>query len=106
MRMFRLSDLAFWGVALCLSTGALAQAAPRPPPSVTVAKPIVKEIIEWDDFIGRFEAIDQVDVRARVSGYLDKVHFQDGAMVKAGRPPVHHRSSGPIRRRSNRRKRR
>jgi RND family efflux transporter MFP subunit len=51
---------------------------------VTVAKPVVKDIIERTDFIGRFEAIDQVDIRARVSGYLDKVHFQDGSFVKAG----------------------
>ena len=84
MRMFRLSDLAFWGIALCLSTGALAQAAPPPAPSVTVAKPVVKEITEWDDFIGRFEAINQVDIRSRVPGYLDKVHFRDGSMVEAG----------------------
>jgi RND family efflux transporter MFP subunit len=44
----------------------------------------VKQIVERDDFIGRFEAVDQVDIRARVSGYLDKVHFQDGTLVKAG----------------------
>jgi hypothetical protein len=42
---------------------------------VTVAKPVVKDIVEQTDFIGRFEAVDQVDIRARVSGYLDKVHF-------------------------------
>lgn len=64
---------------------ALAQGGPpQPPPKVSVAKPVVKDIQEWDDFIGRFEAIDQVDVRARVSGYLDRIHFQDGALVKAG----------------------
>jgi RND family efflux transporter MFP subunit len=45
---------------------------------------VVKEIRELDDFIGRFEAVDQVDVRARVSGYLDEVHFTDGASVKEG----------------------
>ena len=65
---------------------ALAQGAAPPPPAVTVAKPILKDIVEQDDFIGRFEAVDQVDVRARVSGYLDKVHFQDGALVKVGDP--------------------
>jgi RND family efflux transporter MFP subunit len=63
---------------------ALAQGSPAPPPPVTVAKPVVKDIVERTDFIGRFEALDQVDVRARVSGYLDKVHFQDGTFVKAG----------------------
>jgi RND family efflux transporter MFP subunit len=64
---------------------AQAQGAPgQAPPLVTVAKPVVKDIIERTDFIGRFEAIDQVDIRARVTGYLDKVHFQDGTFVKAG----------------------
>lgn len=73
--------LYWWFAAVSL---AMAQGGPAPPPPVTVAKPLVKDIIERDDFIGRFEAIDQVDIRARVSGYLDKVHFQDGTFVKAG----------------------
>jgi RND family efflux transporter MFP subunit len=64
-----------------------AQGGPNaPPPPVTVAKPVVKEIMEWDEFIGRFDAVDQVDIRARVSGYIDKIHFRDGSMVKAGDP--------------------
>lgn len=62
----------------------LAQGGPPQAPPVTVAKPVVKNIVERTDFIGRFEAVDQVDIRARVSGYLDKVHFQDGTLVKAG----------------------
>jgi RND family efflux transporter MFP subunit len=80
----------------CLRTAAVVTAllllspsfsfAQAPPPQVTVAKPVVKEIVEQDDFIGRFEAIDQVDIRARVSGYLDKIHFTDGALVKEGDP--------------------
>lgn len=71
-----------------LATGSLAYAQGGPPqaPPVTVAKPVVKDIVEQTDFIGRFEAIDQVDIRARVSGYLDKVHFQDGTFVKVGDP--------------------
>lgn len=70
---------------LSSATSSLAQGGPsQAPPPVTVAKPVVKDIIERTDFIGRFEAINQVDIRARVSGYLDKVHFQDGAFVKAG----------------------
>ncbi|MDJ1158516.1 efflux RND transporter periplasmic adaptor subunit [Chelatococcus sp. SYSU_G07232] len=60
-----------------------AQAAPPPPP-VTVAKPLVKEIVEQDDFSGRFDAIDIVEVRARVSGYLESVAFTDGSVVKKG----------------------
>ena len=59
------------------------QAAP-PPPAVTVATPLVKRITEWDEFTGRFEATESVEVRARVSGYLQSVNFADGAMVKEG----------------------
>jgi RND family efflux transporter MFP subunit len=55
-------------------------------PSVTVAKPVVKDIVEQDDFIGRFEPVDQVEIRSRVAGYLDKVHFEDGALVRVGDP--------------------
>ena len=80
--VFALSVLLSWFV---LGEGAQAQGGPgQVPPPVTVAKPVVKDIIERTDFIGRFEAIDQVDIRARVTGYLDKVHFQDGTFVKAG----------------------
>lgn len=65
---------------------ASAQGAPAGPPPVTVAKPVVKEIVEYDDYTGRFEASESVEVRARVTGYLDSVDFVDGAMVKAGDP--------------------
>lgn len=60
------------------------QAAEAAPPPVTVAKPVVKQIIEEDEFTGRFEAVAAVDVRARVGGYLASVHFTDGGMVKQG----------------------
>ncbi|MGG2019773.1 efflux RND transporter periplasmic adaptor subunit [Pseudomonas sp. S8] len=53
-------------------------------PSVTVSKPVQSVITDWDSFTGRFEATDSVDVRSRVSGYLEKVAFQDGAFVKKG----------------------
>lgn len=68
---------------LSLPLPAFAQ-APNGPVPVTVAKPVVREIVEDDEFIGRFEAVDEVTVRARVGGYLDKVHFKDGAIVKQG----------------------
>ena len=58
-------------------------AAP-PPPAVTVANPITKELIEWKEFTGQFEAVDFVDVRARVSGYLESINFTDGQIVKKG----------------------
>jgi multidrug efflux system membrane fusion protein len=61
------------------------QAAPTPPPpAVTVASPVQRNIIDYDEYVGRFVPIDAVEVRARVSGYLDGVHFNDGQIVKQG----------------------
>lgn len=54
------------------------------PPPVTVAKPVVKEIVELDEFAGRFDASGFVEIRARVDGYLESVQFTDGALVKEG----------------------
>ena len=51
---------------------------------VTVITPTLKRIIEWDEYTGRFEAIDDVDIRARVSGYLTEIAFNDGDIVQAG----------------------
>lgn len=59
------------------------QAAPPPPP-VTVAKPKTINVIDKDDYVGRFVAVDSVEVRARVSGYLEKIHFTDGQAIKQG----------------------
>jgi len=60
--------------------------APPPPPTVTVANPIKRTIVDHDEYVGRFVAVDSVEVRARVSGYLDKVDFTDGQIVKQGDP--------------------
>lgn len=73
-----------WRIALFggfCATQALAQDGSRP---VTVAMPVVREIIEDDEFVGRFEATTEVAVRARISGYLQETHFTDGALVRAG----------------------
>ncbi len=51
---------------------------------MTVAKPVVKSIVEDDEFVGRFGAAADVDIRARVSGFLDQVHFKDGSLVEEG----------------------
>jgi len=65
--------------------GALPPGAPGgPPPSVTVAHPLSKPIVDWDDYTGRFEAVDSVDVRPRVSGYLQSLNFRDGQFVRKG----------------------
>jgi len=58
--------------------------AQQEPPSVVVAKPVVRDIVEDDEFVGRFDAVDEVSVRSRVAGYLEDVHFRDGALVAKG----------------------
>jgi RND family efflux transporter MFP subunit len=77
--------LAGFALSLSLATQTAAQmpGAGGPPP-VTVAKPIVKEIVEWDEFVGRFEATNAVEIRARVAGYLESAGFREGALVKEG----------------------
>jgi RND family efflux transporter MFP subunit len=60
------------------------EAPAPPPPNVSVARPRVQEVIDWDEYTGRLQAIDSVEVRARVSGYLESIHFADGGTVKAG----------------------
>jgi RND family efflux transporter MFP subunit len=65
------------------SLAADAPAGP-PPPAVTVAKPLAKRVTNWDEYSGRFQAVQMVEVRPRVSGFIDKIHFKDGENVKAG----------------------
>jgi multidrug efflux system membrane fusion protein len=59
------------------------QAAVAPPP-VTVAQPTKRTVTDWDEFTGRFEAVEEVQVRARVGGFVTSVEFRDGAFVKTG----------------------
>ncbi len=61
----------------------VAGSAPAPP-SVAVAHPLQKAITEWDEYTGRFAAVETVEVRARVSGFIDSVHFSEGQIVKQG----------------------
>src|SRR5580765_667678 len=60
------------------------QVATPPPPTVSVVQPVQREVIEWDEYIGRLESPETVEIRARVSGYLDQVHFKEGKEVKKG----------------------
>jgi RND family efflux transporter MFP subunit len=69
---------------LATGCGKNASKTAPPPAVVTVVQPIAREIVEWDDYIGRLEAPETVEIRARVSGYLDKVHFKEGKEVKKG----------------------
>jgi multidrug efflux system membrane fusion protein len=60
------------------------QAAAPPPPTVTVTTPVQRTVVDQDEYVGRFVAVDAVEVRSRVSGYLSEIHFTDGQMVKKG----------------------
>jgi RND family efflux transporter MFP subunit len=71
-------------LAACGQSQSQPQASAPPPPQVTIAKPVSKMITDQDEYVGRFVAIESVEVRARVPGYLEAIHFQDGQMVKAG----------------------
>ena len=68
-----------------LAAACAAKKAPPPPaPEVTVARPLASDVVDWDDFVGQFVAVDSVDVRPRVSGYLQSVGFKDGDFVRKG----------------------
>src|SRR3954447_21747601 len=54
------------------------------PPSVTIAQPTKRTVTDWDEFTGRFDAVEEVEVRARVGGFVTSVEFRDGAFVKSG----------------------
>ena len=72
------------GLLFALLFAGTAAAADAAPPVVTVAKPIYRTITEWDEYTGRFVAKQRVEVRSRVSGYLQSVHFDEGQMVEPG----------------------
>src|SRR4029077_14556485 len=61
-----------------------AQQQAAPPPQVTVAAAVSRKVTEFDEFTGRFEAVERVEVRPRVSGYISSVNFKDGSEVKKG----------------------
>jgi len=75
---------AFALAALLAACGQSQQAAAPPDPIVTVAPPVRKTLVDQDEYVGRFVAVNAVDIRARVTGYLAQVHFTDGQMVKQG----------------------
>jgi RND family efflux transporter MFP subunit len=60
------------------------QAGGPPPPAVTVANPVQRTVVDQDEYVGRFVAVNSVEIRSRLSGYLSDIHFKDGQMVKEG----------------------
>jgi multidrug efflux pump subunit AcrA (membrane-fusion protein) len=75
-------------LAFCLGlmgcTRAISKAPPPAPVTVTVSYPVERNFIDYADFTGRVAAVDSVEVRARVWGYLDKVNFKEWELVKKG----------------------
>jgi len=65
-------------------SSAAAQGAAPPPQAVTVSLPLVRDLASWTTFTGQFSAVDYVELRAQVSGYLTEIHFTDGQIVHKG----------------------
>ncbi len=70
-------------VTLAACSGNSEEAAP-PPPEVTVSAPETRAITDWDEYTGQFDAVEGVEVRSRVNGYLEQTHFREGAIVRRG----------------------
>ena len=92
-RVLRTSLLAFVAVAVvAVATRMVTEPVPEAaapamtPPKVTVAAPLRQRLTTWTSFTGQFSAIDRVEIRAEVSGYLTAIHFTDGQLVKQGDP--------------------
>lgn len=85
MRMTMRPERLIAALILATLAGCSPKAPPPPPtPEVLVARPLSRQITDWEDYSGRFEAVDAVDVRPRVSGLLQSVHFRDGQSVSRG----------------------
>jgi len=72
--------------AACLASCHKKQPPPPPPPTVMVAHPLSQRLTDWNDYVGQFTSIDRVDLRPRVSGYLQRLFFKDGQAVRKGQP--------------------
>lgn len=84
VRTFLLASITAMMLAACGQPEAAGAAAAPQPPTVDVATVLEQQITEWDEFTGRLQAPETVALMPRVSGYLDKVHFTEGALVNAG----------------------
>ncbi|MEP7007433.1 MAG: efflux RND transporter periplasmic adaptor subunit [Sphingomonas bacterium] len=74
------------GTAIALSSCSGAAKPPPPLPQVTVALPLQRDVVDWDEYVGRFEAIQDVELRPRVSGTIDRILFANGQHVRQGQP--------------------
>ena len=84
MRYRSLAQITVLGLAGSLVGCKAAPPAAPPPPAVTVAPVLERDVAEWDEFSGRLQAVDQVEIRPRVSGYIRRLTFQEGREVRKG----------------------
>lgn len=93
MNLFNKDLVAFFHILLLFSMLVVAgcdrdlqqqTGATPPPPRVTIANPLVREVTDWDEFTGRLYAVESVEVRPRVSGYLQSINFVEGSIVNKG----------------------
>lgn len=70
--------------AITLGSCSKSSGPPPAPPEVSVAPVIEKQVKDWDEFTGRLQAVETVEIRPRVTGYIDKVAFTEGSLVKRG----------------------
>jgi RND family efflux transporter MFP subunit len=87
--MLRIKQLRDVSLVICLlpligSCGKSGGPQAPPPPQVSVAQVLEKRVKDWDEFTGRLQAVETVEIRPRVSGYIDKVAFTEGSLVKRG----------------------
>src|SRR5882672_12881221 len=85
--MNRYASLVLFALGFALLAGCGkpgSKSAPPITPTVSIAQPIPRKVNEWDEFTGRLASPETVEVRARVSGYIDKIHFKEGGDVKQG----------------------
>lgn len=80
----RAASLVVFLAATMAALSVSAQQGPPPAPQVTVAEPVAKRITNWDEYSGRFTAVESVDVRPRVSGFIESIHFKDGQQINVG----------------------
>ena len=92
-RLLSLLGILFFAAVSTSCRHATSEAPASSAPEVTVSQPIEREITDPLDFTGRMEAVDSVEIRARVSGHLSEIYFKPGADVKKGDPAVSHRSA-------------
>ena len=87
LKVIKINNLTILCACVVLTLAACGKSgAPQapPPPQVTVAQVLEKRVKDWDEFTGRLQAIETVEIRPRVSGYIDKVAFTEGGLVKRG----------------------